>query len=62
MVRKHVVDEVVRWWRTAPQEARGLLMRRIVEEPEAAKTITLEELTLGIVAAETDTGEIERQA
>jgi hypothetical protein len=59
-VRTWIIDEAARWWRQAPQEARFKLLERVTNE--APQEITKEELTLAIVAAETDAGEIERQA
>lgn len=56
MVRKYVVDEIARWWSQAPNEARFRLLERVTKE--APKVPTLEELTLGIVAAETEAGEL----
>ena len=56
MVRVYVVDEVARWWYSAPQESRYLLLQRV--KNEAPKELTLEELQLAIVAAETANGEV----
>lgn len=56
-IRRWIVDEAARWWRDATLEARYVLLQRVLD---GAPEITEEELKLAIVAAEIDTGEIER--
>lgn len=46
-----IIDEVARWWRTAPEEARWLLMRQGLDgDPRA----TLAEIQKGALVAELD--------
>jgi hypothetical protein len=44
-----IVDEIARWWRTASEEARGVLMQRAIE---GTKEATLEEVQRGACIAE----------
>jgi hypothetical protein len=55
-LRHWIIDEAARWWSQAPQEARFRLLERVTKE--APEEITLDELRLAIVAAETEAGEV----
>ena len=55
-VRRYVIDEVARWWTSAPLEARYLLLQRV--RNEAPKELTAKELELAILAAELEAGEV----
>jgi hypothetical protein len=55
-VRSWIIDEAARWWSQAPNEARFRLLERVTKE--APQEITLEELKLAIIAAETEAGEV----
>lgn len=49
-----VVDEIARWWRTASQEARYMLMQRAAE---GTKECSLKEVQIAAAKAEIDCGE-----
>lgn len=54
-----IVDEIARWWRTASDESRAVLVQRVLDgAPEA----TYEEVIEGAIRAEADTGEADEQA
>lgn len=46
-----IVDEIARWWRSATQEARGVLMQRAID---GCKEATLAEVQKGAALAELD--------
>jgi hypothetical protein len=55
-VRTWIIDEAARWWSQAPNEARFRLLERVTKE--APQEITIDELRLAIIAAETEAGEV----
>ena len=55
------VEQLARWWNEAPQEARWLLLRQVLDErSKASAEISFDELRLAIYLAEAEAGEIEQ--
>lgn len=62
MVRKHVVDEVIRWWREAPQEVRAVFVSRYIVDASKVRNPdapTAEEAGIAIYLADFYDGEVE---
>lgn len=53
------LEQLARWWTSAPQEARFALLKQVVERRATApQEVTLRELQLAIYLAEAEAGEI----
>jgi hypothetical protein len=52
------VEQLARWWTSASQEERFLLLRQTIDARSTQKEISLDELKLAIYLSEAEAGEI----